>query len=369
MGMRFRPTLALAALLACSSIASAQATLKVGDPAPPLKVGRWVKGTPVEKLQPGTIYVLEFWATWCAPCKATMPHISQLQADHPEIVVIAQNVGEEDKAASKVEAWVADLGDKMNVRVATDDRSGEGEGVMWKTWNEAARAQTLPATMVVDKEGKLAWIGRPRDVDKVVKGLLAGTFDRAAEKVVAEEKNEKLEAGAKVQAEFNDKIGPLLQAKDYAGAAKAIDETVAAHPEMKGKLRGTKFGILLRGKLYDEAYLTADEIAADAWGNARTLNNLAYTIVDAKGIEKRDYARAEKFARRAVELSENKHPAMLDTLARVYADQGQHEKAVEFATKAVDLYEDGDEKVAMQKTLESYKAKLDGAPTTAPAAS
>lgn len=43
--------------------ATTQPTLNVGDRAPALNVDRWLKGEPVTAFQPGTIYVVEFWAT------------------------------------------------------------------------------------------------------------------------------------------------------------------------------------------------------------------------------------------------------------------------------------------------------------------
>ena len=38
-------------------------TLKIGDPAPELKVAKWLKGTSVNEFKKGEIYVVEFWAT------------------------------------------------------------------------------------------------------------------------------------------------------------------------------------------------------------------------------------------------------------------------------------------------------------------
>ena len=63
-------------------------SLKVGDPAPPLSVELWLKGEPVNEFKRGTVYVVEFWATWCSPCVAAIPHLNQLQKDHPSAVVI-----------------------------------------------------------------------------------------------------------------------------------------------------------------------------------------------------------------------------------------------------------------------------------------
>ena len=38
--------------------------LTIGDEAPAVDIGHWLKGAEVEKFEPGKIYVLEFWATW-----------------------------------------------------------------------------------------------------------------------------------------------------------------------------------------------------------------------------------------------------------------------------------------------------------------
>ena len=55
-------------------------SLKVGDPAPALKVGKWLQGDAVTKFEPGKVYVVHFWATWCPPCIGKMPHLADLQA-------------------------------------------------------------------------------------------------------------------------------------------------------------------------------------------------------------------------------------------------------------------------------------------------
>src|SRR4051794_23404125 len=53
--------------------------LKAGDPAPQLKVEKFIKGEPIAQFEPGHIYVLEFWSTFCGPCIQSIPELSRIQ--------------------------------------------------------------------------------------------------------------------------------------------------------------------------------------------------------------------------------------------------------------------------------------------------
>src|ERR671913_511304 len=71
-----------------------EVTLRVGDPAPPLEVERWVKGAPIDRFERGTVYVLEFWATWCTTCISEIPHVTELAKKYRDqgVVVIGLNI-------------------------------------------------------------------------------------------------------------------------------------------------------------------------------------------------------------------------------------------------------------------------------------
>jgi thiol-disulfide isomerase/thioredoxin len=145
--------LGFAAALAAAPKDKPAPSLKVGDPAPALAVGTWVKGEPVAALQKGTVYVVECWATWCGPCRATIPHLTELQKKHKEAVFIGVAVNDE---TGKVKEFVKTMGDKMDYRVGTDDKNKTS-----KNWLDAAGQDGIPCAFVVDKAGKLAWVGHP----------------------------------------------------------------------------------------------------------------------------------------------------------------------------------------------------------------
>ena len=163
---------------------AAAPTLKVGDPAPRLQTGKWMQGEPVKQFQKGKAYIVEFWATWCGPCRATIPHLNEVYSKFKDkgLVVIGQNCWERDE--SLVAPFIKKMGDKMTYRVALDDKSSNQKGQMARTWMEAAGRNGIPSAFLVDTKGVIAWIGHPMALkDEVIEQVLAGKFDvrKAAE--------------------------------------------------------------------------------------------------------------------------------------------------------------------------------------------
>ena len=110
-------------------------------------------------------------------------------------------------------------------------------------------------------------------------------------------------------------------------------------------------------KDYTKAYAMATSLAEkELKDNADSLNEIAWAIMDAEGVDKRDYDVALKLALRADEVSGHKNAAILDTVARAYFEKGQKDKAVETETLAIEKAEDQDMKTELKKNLEKYKA-------------
>lgn len=134
---------------------SALSSLRVGDPAPILAGVRWVTGEPVRYWKPGRVYVLDFWATWCAPCIGGFPHMRDLQRQYAGrgVTVIGVAVSPQPRAMSVDEFMRSRQGD-VGFTIAEDI-----EAFAHRSFLGAAGIAGIPTVMVIDGKGRLAWVG------------------------------------------------------------------------------------------------------------------------------------------------------------------------------------------------------------------
>lgn len=124
-----------------ATTAEGEGLLQSGEPAPDfsmvLEDGRFVR---LSELQ-GAPVVINFWATWCGPCRQEMPEL--VKAAHEEdVLVLAVNVQE---ARQPVEQFAAEF--EMELPVVLD-----GEGKLRRLY----RVPGLPTTYFVDRNGTIA---------------------------------------------------------------------------------------------------------------------------------------------------------------------------------------------------------------------
>lgn len=141
---------------------------KLGDAAYPLAGLTWVKGDPVT-LSPGNVYVVEFWATWCPPCRASIPHLTALQKKYQDRVTF---IGVSQETVETVEPFVTAQAEQMDYTVAVDPTKKVSRGYM-----TAFGQGGIPHAFVVDGAGKVVWHGHPMDpIEPVLDQVLAGAY-------------------------------------------------------------------------------------------------------------------------------------------------------------------------------------------------
>jgi thiol-disulfide isomerase/thioredoxin len=327
------------------------ATLKVGDPAPKLQAAKWAQGEPVGDFARDKAYMVEFWATWCGPCVASIPHVNELHHKFKDrgLVVIGQNCWERDE--SLIAPFMKKMGDKMTYRVALDKKEDESDrGRMAETWMGAAGQNGIPSAFVVDKQGLIAWIGHPMSLkESLIEKVLDGTFDvkKAAAAYELEKENE-----SKLKAVYG-RLNAGFKEKNWKDVDAALDEIEKLNPD-SAQTGWMRFQSLTARKDFEKAFQLARKLSDADKDDSEMQNNLAWAIASMDDSDKPDLKLAGVIAKRAADASKNSDPNIIDTLARVVFRNGDKAKAVELQKKAVDLAE-GKQKESFAKTLASYR--------------
>ena len=231
---------ALALVVAAPSVWA----LDVGDRAPALSVKKWVVNRPVTaRAVRGKVLVVEFWATWCPPCRASIPHLNKLHAKYGDKQVVICGITSEKPA--KVQEFIKSL--PMKYHVGID--SGKTSAVYMKG------VRGIPHAFVVDRKGRVAWHGHP----------MAG-LDAAIEEALA--------AGPGGGAAAVDESKPLEAARELATSddlavrdlAKALELARKAYND-SGKKNAEALAMLARVH-YEMGHLST---AARAAAKAATL--------------------------------------------------------------------------------------------------
>ena len=363
--MSMRLTFAATALLIAACGAAAQSTpkaepakqtekqaeakkLSVGDIAPPIQVEKWIKGDPITGFEKGRVYVVEFWATWCGPCIKAFPHLSELQSKYKDkgVSIVGVNIwerGTDEATFTKVKDFVAGQAEKMAYTVAYDGAAK----AMTTSYMEAAGRNGIPSAFIVDKQGKIAWMGHPSSMDNALEQIVAGTWDTTKAKAEADAESAVQKVISANRSNPEDMLTALEKLEKEMPAAKPkIDEFRWQIYLMTGK--ADKALPIIRTKV-DEAMAKKD---------AQSLNQFAWMLVDPDGPftkETRDLDLAMKAASKAAEFTGEKDGAILDTLARVYFIKGDIDKAIEVQTKAIAAAPE-DQKAQLQPALDEYKA-------------
>lgn len=240
---------------------SAQSNITVGQEAPEINITNWIENIPVDKNLKNKYIVLEFWATWCGPCIAAVPHMNSIQKDFNQKDLYYISIT--DESVEKVERSLKRI--NFNSIVVTDltkkTQINYGDG------KEGLDA--YPLTILIDKNGVIKWIGEPKDLNSnIMSKFLANTK--------AENKNYNLEQTV-VQKEkkqifdFNDLL-KNREVKYYFD----IQESKSA--EKLKKTMGTNI-ISLKSYSLEDVYNDVFNIKNDQLQLPENINNKRFDVI------------------------------------------------------------------------------------------
>lgn len=93
----------------------------------------------------GKKVILNFWATWCPPCKAEMPHMQSFYEEHhDEVEIIAVNLTSRDNGEEAIESFIESNG--LTFKIPLDE-----EGI----YGEVYEAVTIPTSYIIDSKGRI----------------------------------------------------------------------------------------------------------------------------------------------------------------------------------------------------------------------
>ncbi len=399
--------------------------LTIGSKAPALDIEHWVqdgngKFKPVTEFAKGKVYIVEFWATWCGPCIASMPHLVETQKKYADKGVQIVSISDED-----VETVDKFLGRKYNAQGAKksgDEKAADESGDQPKTYREltsayclttdpdrsaskdymeAAGQNGIPCAFIVGKDQKIEWIGHPMSMDKALAAIVEDKWDRAAfaeefaesqkmdllmAKIMSAARSGKTEkamelidsAIAATESEqtktrlqgmkfpvLMQKVGKLLQSGKSDEAMAELESLIEAekNPEMKKQMEGARVQLVMRDPTnpkFAEAVINAYASNKD---NPMLINSITWDLYEkfASGaLKDKDLLKASRAAaEQAAETADAaSKAAILDTAAHYQFLDGDIKTALKTQTEAAKLAE-GSVKADIEAFLKEIKEKAD----------
>ncbi|MCX5664444.1 MAG: TlpA disulfide reductase family protein, partial [Planctomycetota bacterium] len=305
------------ALLALAPIPQEPPTLVVGSIAPPIDSLELVQG---EFVSNPKVRVVEFWATWCGPCKQSIPHINELyQSQQPNGLEV---IGVSDETRAKVEPFVRKQGSQMSYTVALDSGKKVSSAYM-----QAAGQNGIPCAFVIGQNNKIVYIGHPMDPEftNAVKLSLTGRYDPKLSKQAAP---------------LLDAARNAIKAKNFKDGYRRFDEVIALDPMIFSDIALEKYRVMLneeKNTAGAKNYAKEMSNAFVAAGDTVALRDLALTLSSDPRVSIYDNDLALVAAEAMLKSSSSSDPSANATLASVHYARGDFAKAVEAQKKAMRL--------------------------------
>jgi thiol-disulfide isomerase/thioredoxin len=338
--------LSVALVMTCHFPARA-GTPAIGDKAPAVKASKWLVAPPPalpgEKGGEKHVFLVEFWATWCAPCRRSIPHLAELHRKHGKDGLVIVSISNEEENVVGRFLKKGNQGKPMDMPyfVGCDDDMKTNENWM-------SDIEGIPHAFLVNREGIVVWTGNPlgdtAQLDRAITQVLAGKYDVATAKTAA--------LSAKKANELTRGLQAAYGRRDEKEVFNLLDQLIAVKP-------ADAQPYLIKRQLLEE-FNRASEIQALEQSMEKALQDSAEAMLRLAEVElERDVSERNpgmllRCARRADALSKGRDPEALATLARAHCELGMIDAAIETQARAVGLAAEAD-RDRYKKALKYYE--------------
>jgi thiol-disulfide isomerase/thioredoxin len=181
--------------------------------------------------------VVQFWATWCSPCIAEIPHLIELVEKYKSLGVefIGVAAWENQKATpesnrAKIETLLTEKFPNINYRIGY---THSGTPTMVETWLSAAGQRGIPTSFIVGPDGRIAYVEYGGPPEQYLDKIAAGTWDGSLEKEEYLAEREKNLTRDQIMGATDETIGTFLKSGDYESAVNLILESAKKYPDYK----------------------------------------------------------------------------------------------------------------------------------------
>lgn len=337
------------ALLSTAALATSSASARPpdkGDKLPPIRItdlhNNDEYNLDLTDLD-GYVVVVEFWATWCGPCKRSIPHLNELHREYVDDGLVI--IGISDEPSSKVDPFIKKM--QMEYIVASGGEQA----------NKDFGIKAIPHAFVVDTTGVVQWVGNPLD----------GEFDKAVRTTLEKtpptrrlgggpEHNERVLAVAEASLKAGDIDGALatLRRLDHDAIPRGEGHS-ARLASIRGQLEPiarTKFNVAMedvKAQRYLEAMTSLEYVATKFKG-------LSIPVVDKAAAELRKLENDPQVLQAKRSAANEKLAANMLKRADKYADADDHEAAYRKLLALVDKYPDTAAAVEARARIAAYES-------------
>ena len=262
-------TISVVAISLTTGAVAGEPLLSHGSPAPKFEAGMFIRGPALAGLSPGTVYVIEFSGTTCAPCLEAIPHLEELQRTYKRVVFLSVF----SEPADDVRRYLDGPGKGITLRVVCDP-----DQALLQSWSVAAAQFGIPHVFVVNGAGKIAWIGHPGDLDEALARVVAGKpidgvdaveeMRRRIEKREHRLRRRTSEREMQANEENRTRVTSLIKRGELEQAVRVLDQLITTYHDLPGKVDGFRarklFVLGLIPGRGEEAFSLALELAVDA---------------------------------------------------------------------------------------------------------